>query len=79
MAAEAVRDAVPRRAAHAADGVGDVADATRTAHDENPARVEYELTELGRSALGPTDAACEWAVAHLPELAEAREAYERRP
>lgn len=52
---------------------------TRTAHNENPPRVEYELTALGRSALGPMDAACEWAGTHLPELAEAREAYERRP
>jgi DNA-binding HxlR family transcriptional regulator len=52
---------------------------TRTAHDENPSRVEYELTALGSSALGPMDAACEWASRHLPELAEAREAYERGP
>ncbi|MFI9585314.1 winged helix-turn-helix transcriptional regulator [Streptomyces sp. NPDC052236] len=50
---------------------------TRTAYDENPPRVEYGLTALGRSVLGPMDAACEWARAHLPELAEARDAYER--
>jgi DNA-binding HxlR family transcriptional regulator len=49
----------------------------RAAHDENPPRVEYELTALGRSALEPMDAACEWARTHLPELAEARAAYER--
>ncbi|MET7617446.1 helix-turn-helix domain-containing protein [Streptomyces sp. NPDC005408] len=50
---------------------------TRTAHAENPPRVEYELTVLGRSALGPMNVACDWAREHLPALAEAREAYER--
>lgn len=49
----------------------------RTAHAENPPRVEYELTALGRSALEPMDVACEWTRANLPEFAEARAAYER--
>ncbi|MCQ8773664.1 winged helix-turn-helix transcriptional regulator [Streptomyces telluris] len=49
---------------------------TRTVHDENPPRVEYELTALGRSLLGPLDAACDWARVHLPEVVEARTAYE---
>ncbi|MGX1880645.1 winged helix-turn-helix transcriptional regulator [Streptomyces sp. NPDC055287] len=49
---------------------------TRTAYDENPPRVEYELTGLGRSLLGPLDATCAWAREHLPELVEARDAYD---
>lgn len=48
---------------------------TRTVHDENPPRVEYALTELGRSLIGPLDTACSWARTHEPEIVEAREAY----
>ncbi|MGE7435200.1 winged helix-turn-helix transcriptional regulator [Kitasatospora sp. NPDC001175] len=50
---------------------------TRTAHDENPPRVEYELTPLGRSLFGPMDAACAWGREHLADLLAAREAYEQ--
>lgn len=32
----------------------------RTAYDENPPRVEYALTELGRSLFAPLEARCEW-------------------
>jgi DNA-binding HxlR family transcriptional regulator len=39
-----------------------------------PARhVEYRLTELGRSVLGPLDAVCEWTEEHWDELLDARE------
>lgn len=48
---------------------------TRTAYDENPPRVEYELTALGRSLIDPLDAACAWTRAHVPEITEARSAY----
>ncbi|MEU0833481.1 helix-turn-helix domain-containing protein [Streptomyces sp. NPDC005969] len=48
---------------------------TRTVHDERPPRVEYELTALGRSLLGPLDMACAWTREHLPELVSARAAY----
>lgn len=48
---------------------------TRTVHDENPPRVEYALTPLGSSLLGPLDTACAWARAHAHEIAEARAAY----
>jgi DNA-binding HxlR family transcriptional regulator len=41
---------------------------TRTEYEENPPRVEYALTGLGRSLLGPMDAACAWAREHLDEL-----------
>jgi DNA-binding HxlR family transcriptional regulator len=50
---------------------------TRTAYAEIPPRVEYELTALGRSLLEPMAACCAWSAAHLPELLDAREAYER--
>ncbi|MCG6496314.1 helix-turn-helix transcriptional regulator [Kitasatospora sp. A2-31] len=50
---------------------------SRTEFDENPPRVEYALTPLGRSLLGPMDAVCEWSRANLATLLEAREAYER--
>ncbi|GGV31356.1 transcriptional regulator [Streptomyces spectabilis] len=49
---------------------------SRTVHDENPPRVEYELTALGRSLLEPLDFACDWARTHVPEIVAARAAYE---
>ncbi len=50
----------------------------RIDHHENPPHVEYALTALGTSAIEPMNAACDWARTHLPELTEAREAYEDR-
>jgi DNA-binding HxlR family transcriptional regulator len=47
---------------------------TRTAHSTPTPRVEYELTPLGRSLLGPLNVACAWTRAHLDELIDAREA-----
>jgi DNA-binding HxlR family transcriptional regulator len=35
--------------------------------------VEYRLTELGRSILGPLDAVCEWTEEHWDELLDARD------
>ncbi|MCO6007621.1 helix-turn-helix transcriptional regulator [Actinoallomurus purpureus] len=52
---------------------------TRTAYDENPPRVEYELTTLGRSLLTLIDAARSWSRDHLPTLLEARRAHESTP
>ncbi|MFG3576416.1 winged helix-turn-helix transcriptional regulator [Micromonospora chersina] len=37
------------------------------------ARVEYALTPLGRSLLGPMEVACAWAREHWEELLDARE------
>ncbi|MFE2724587.1 winged helix-turn-helix transcriptional regulator [Kitasatospora sp. NPDC059327] len=49
----------------------------RTEYDEHPPRVEYALTPLGRTLLGPMDAVCAWSRQNLAGLLEAREAYER--
>jgi DNA-binding HxlR family transcriptional regulator len=49
---------------------------TRTVHDENPPRVEYALTPLGRSLVPLIDAARAWSAEHLPALLRARETYE---
>jgi len=45
---------------------------TRTAYPEVPPRVEYELTDLGRTLLQPLAAARVWCADHLPQLIEAR-------
>jgi DNA-binding HxlR family transcriptional regulator len=49
---------------------------TRTMHAEIPPRVEYEITDLGRS-LAPVFASlvC-WSDDHLTEVAQARDAYD---
>lgn len=47
---------------------------TRTDYDENPPHVEYELTELGRSLLGPLRAVRRWAESHVPEIQAANAA-----
>lgn len=46
---------------------------TRTVYPENPPRVEYELTALGRTLLTLIDAARSWSGANLPALLRARE------
>lgn len=46
---------------------------TRTAYDENPPRVEYELTPLGRTLLSLIEAVRAWSQDHLPELLQARQ------
>jgi DNA-binding HxlR family transcriptional regulator len=48
----------------------------RTYHPEVPPRVEYEISELGRS-LAPLFAhLAEWSAGHLDEVEEARRAYD---
>ncbi|MBB4686741.1 winged helix-turn-helix transcriptional regulator [Amycolatopsis jiangsuensis] len=49
---------------------------TRTAYPEVPPRVEYELTDLGRSLLGAVTAMAGWAAAHHSEIARNRAASE---
>ncbi|KAA2261961.1 helix-turn-helix transcriptional regulator [Solihabitans fulvus] len=46
----------------------------RAEHPTPVRRVEYALTPLGRSMLGPMAAACEWTAEHWDELLDAREA-----
>ncbi|NUR62562.1 MAG: helix-turn-helix transcriptional regulator [Catenulispora sp.] len=49
---------------------------TRTEYEEKPPRVEYELTELGRTLL-PAIAACrEWGAENFDALLAARERYD---
>jgi DNA-binding HxlR family transcriptional regulator len=38
-----------------------------------PPRVEYRLTPLGRTLLGPLRAICRWSETHLPQVRTARE------
>jgi DNA-binding HxlR family transcriptional regulator len=48
----------------------------RTYHPEVPPRVEYQISELGRS-LGPLFASlAQWADAHLQKVEEARRGYD---
>jgi DNA-binding HxlR family transcriptional regulator len=48
----------------------------RTYHPEVPPRVEYEITELGRSLAPLFATLAEWSAAHLDEVEEARSAYD---
>lgn len=41
-----------------------------------PPHVEYSLTVLGRSALGPIDVLCAWSQDHMPAVASARRRYD---
>jgi DNA-binding HxlR family transcriptional regulator len=45
----------------------------RVDYAEQPPRVEYGLTDLGRSLLIPLRAVREWAETHVTEILEARE------
>ncbi|THV41808.1 winged helix-turn-helix transcriptional regulator [Glycomyces buryatensis] len=45
---------------------------------EVPPRVEYELTDLGRTLYGPLSAIGQWAEAHIAEVLDARESYDRQ-
>lgn len=47
---------------------------SRTVYDENPPRVEYALTDLGRSLLVPLRAVRRWAEEHVPDVLTARAA-----
>ena len=51
---------------------------TRTVYPEIPPRVEYALTDLGRTLTDPLDALWNWAAAHQDEVTQARLDYDGR-
>ena len=51
---------------------------TRTIFPEIPPRVEYSLTELGRSLEGPINALWVWSAENGAAMAEARDIYDAR-
>lgn len=51
---------------------------TRTVYPEIPPRVEYALTDLGRTLTEPLQALWNWAAAHQDEVRTARAAYDSR-
>jgi DNA-binding HxlR family transcriptional regulator len=51
---------------------------TRTVHATVPVRVDYELTELGRTLTAPIAALEAWARDHIGDVISARERYDER-
>jgi DNA-binding HxlR family transcriptional regulator len=49
---------------------------TRTMFPTIPPRVDYELTELGRSLWKPVEALGSWAQNHLPQIQTARQRFD---
>ncbi|GAB3399043.1 helix-turn-helix domain-containing protein [Flindersiella endophytica] len=49
----------------------------RTVFPDVPVRVEYTLTEAGRTLREPLRALEEWSIAHLGDVSAAQEAYDR--
>jgi DNA-binding HxlR family transcriptional regulator len=49
---------------------------SRTMHPEIPPRVEYEITDLGRSLAPVFAALVNWSGDHLADVAEARSSYD---
>lgn len=50
---------------------------TRTVYPTIPPRVDYDLTDLGRSLWKPVEELGHWALAHLPEIEAARAKFDR--
>ena len=50
----------------------------RTVYPEVPPRVEYELTDLGRTLCEPIAAVRRWAEEHIDEVMASQAAYDRR-
>ncbi|MFD5826622.1 winged helix-turn-helix transcriptional regulator [Lentzea sp. NPDC060358] len=48
----------------------------RVVHPEVPVRVEYSLTEAGRTLREPLRALQEWAIVHLSDVSASQEAYD---
>ncbi len=49
----------------------------RTVHPEVPVRVEYALTDAGRTLLKPLRALQEWSIEHLGDVSASQVAYDR--
>ncbi len=49
---------------------------TRTVHAVVPPRVDYELTDLGRTLHGPITAIQQWALNHMGDVLAARQAHD---
>ncbi|MHA7281928.1 winged helix-turn-helix transcriptional regulator [Arthrobacter sp. TMS2-4] len=49
---------------------------TRRVYAQVPPRVEYELTTLGQTLLGPLDAVRDWAEQNVSAILDARDAYD---
>lgn len=50
----------------------------RTSYPEVPPRVEYELTDMGRTLVGPAVSLAEWAIRHNPLIDQQRRDYDAR-
>jgi DNA-binding HxlR family transcriptional regulator len=48
----------------------------RTVYPKNPPQVDYALTKLGRTLLGPVSVLATWAQGHRAEVYRARAAFE---
>ncbi|MEO3787740.1 helix-turn-helix domain-containing protein [Actinocorallia sp. B10E7] len=48
----------------------------RTYHPEVPPRVEYEISDLGRSLAPLFASLADWSASHLPRVEQAREAFD---
>ncbi len=48
----------------------------RTVFPEVPVRVEYALTDAGRTLLEPLNALQEWSIAHMSDVAESQKTYD---
>jgi DNA-binding HxlR family transcriptional regulator len=49
----------------------------RTVYPEVPVRVEYALTDAGRTLLEPLRALEEWSIEHLSDVSASQDAYDR--
>jgi DNA-binding HxlR family transcriptional regulator len=49
----------------------------RTVYPEVPVRVEYALTDAGRTLLEPLGALQEWAIEHVGEVSTSQSTYDR--
>jgi DNA-binding HxlR family transcriptional regulator len=52
---------------------------SRKAYPEIPPRVEYQLTDIGRSLLPLIDNLSKWADEHMPAIRRSRKKYQQQP